>query len=159
MAVKTKRIPRREEILDIINIVNNITEDRSYFVGSIEDDILLKGVGKDIRDIDVVVTTEEDLKALCEFYNFLYTKASYYNNFQSLQFDKYVCYDRDIKIDILYPHTDTSSVKLTTSEYYGTQVKHQTYEYKAALVREWVTMSRNDDWVSDKFLPLLNRYE
>jgi|SaaInl1SG_22_DNA_1037389.scaffolds.fasta_scaffold28726_2 hypothetical protein len=158
MAVKNPRVPRREEILDIINTINNITEGRSYFVGSIEDDINLKGVGKDIRDVDVVVTTEEDLKAICEFYDFLYTKESIYNNFRVLQFDKYVCYDRDIKIDILYPHTDTSSVEVTTSEYYGTQVKHRTYEYKSALIREFISMS-NDDWVLDKFLPFLNRYE
>ena len=107
MAVKKKRIPRREELLDIIKIVNTISENRCYVVGSIEDDILLKGVGKDIRDLDIVVTTQEDLDSLCEYYKFLYTKESYYNNFQSLHFDKYVCYDRDIKIDFLFPHTNT----------------------------------------------------
>ena len=159
MAVKKKRIPRREELLDIINIVNTISENRCYVVGSIEDDILLNGVGKDIRDLDIVVTTQEDLDSLCEYYKFLYTKESYYNNFQSLHFDKYVCYDRDIKIDFLFPHTSTESVDLTVSNYYGVQVQHQTYEYKKALVREWVMLSKDDNWVSQKFIPLLNRYE
>lgn len=159
MAVKEKRIPRREELLDIIKIVNTISENRCYVVGSIEDDILLNGVGKDIRDLDIVVTTQHDLDALCEYYKFLYTKESYYNKFQSLHFDKYVCYDRDIKIDFLFPHTSTESVDLTVSDYYGVPVQHQTYEYKKALVREWVMLSKDDNWVSQKFIPLLNRYE
>ncbi len=65
--------------LNIINHINNITNHKVCYAGSVEDYLLLSSAEKKIGDLDVLIYGEETFKIINDVFVLHSPKPSYFN--------------------------------------------------------------------------------
>lgn len=146
--------------LKTIKEINQITNDRVFYGGSLEDYLLLGESEKPIGDLDVLIYDTEIINVLSEYYDLTEGKGSYFNRFMSEKFTKYNTHINGIKIDFLVSDSELEKDKFTTTMVGEVTIPHRTFSFKTSVLLEWIEKSIPEDlWAYEKFSKILLRYE